>query len=384
MRRFAYLETVYLHASHDALRASLCRRFGSEANAVFDVERTNWSGHIAEGIIRWAKDIFLVASVGGTEAIASFLSSLSKEELENYFYAGNQYERSIWLQDHYPEAFNHLVKAIHFSEIENATCILPSTLFAMPDSAVYFQSASRLEEFKQALSEVLLTPADTITVREECFEYVDPLQGDTQSVWHWIVRYIKPPVVVTLVEDRFTQDGVGAIPVFVHLLFNQTVGRLEVSAAGTMLREKLAECVSQHLLFSESPDSWESFRFEYRQFSHNAHFDIANELFSKAKVIQMTLMKNGRALEINVSPLDSKDVYYCLQDIRAVETYTISKITLAITLNINGESSLVPVTMESGKILTIQTQRLIERCAVYTLLERWNIVRQGRCDQCPK
>lgn len=328
----AYLDILYNHASKEKLAFALNKRFGDEANTVFSAPVGQWRGNVPNSVIDWAKTIYDMADIDDTTALDHFLSSLPTDQRQQYFYAGNQYDRSLWLNSHFPEIFDQMHNALKFSGLVFQWGKKPSSVFRFSANSVFQGEDEQIDLFRQLLADVLFCPSQSINIQQRQFQFTDAITSEFLECTVLWIKYPTRPKLVAQFEKGVALEETASSYESIFICLNHSLNVLEVSADCTMLRNKIARRVNQALMYSEEPRTWSMFEFDYFTFRSPPHLPIDGGVVREVKVTQLSLYKRSRTIDLSVDLNGIEDVYSCANDFRGLEMYEVSKICLSMNI----------------------------------------------------
>lgn len=386
MHSSAYIEILYHCASRKGLQHALEKRFGVAGETVFDVPSGEWHGNVPEAIIDWAKTIYDVADVDDVSAIDDFLLDFSSEKKQQYFYAGNQYDRSLWINSHFPDLFKKIHNAILFAGLVFKWGKLASSVFRLPNHDDVYWEGADIQLFKQALSEVLFCPSNSINILMRDIQFNDSITDERLEATLLCVEYpARARLVAQFDHGRLSEETASPYQsLFISYIYSLNI--LEISVDCTMLRKKIARRFLQCFVRSLSESTSSMYQFNYLAFKSPPYLPIDGAVVREAKVTQLALLKRNRHINLIVDLDDIEDAYSCANDLRGLETYEVTKACIALQIALpKKQPKYLSICLEDEQTILVNSDCIEERLLCYQMLERWGVLCEpkegGQCLQ---
>lgn len=316
----------------------------------------------------WAESIILVANNAGRLGLAWMSASMSEQQKQDFYSAGNQYERSLWLYTHHHDLFNDAVNVL-LSEHRHYG--FHHALFQLPALSHLNTDMDTFADFKRDIMTCLACSPHEVKIG-----YLE----NTSMAHDYSIKVIIDFNELSSVRNYDNKALDITRTRAVSVLYEPSTGILDVMADTAHVRQELAVLFAQHLLgISAAAHVVSPMHYRYQHLAQHRSLDVNDDDVEWAKVTSLGFSLLGRKLSFSINPYDPDDIASATSDISETfyfDDYTLhsAEIMLAIKANDVCHPRNVCIQLSNSVNAVISAYYDHDRELCKRLLKQWRVV----------
>jgi len=320
----------------------------------------------------WVEKVFMLSDKAGRAALNAIRVTMPDVLGDQFDVAGNQFDRILWLYEYHSDLFHNAVDARLADRHRSG---LLSSLFRVPRSLRIKTGADIVFAFRTHIAQQLLTSDVDMSIN--IHERREPGRDGNQI--DITIHHNELMEAFNVIEDgRLTTRNV-QWAISLSVIFEPTLGLIEVFAKTLSERMLLASLFSQYLLNIEKDDV-SLVESQYQHLSGPAQFDISGERVEWVRVTEVGMSYRGRDLAFKANGYSAEDIYSgwnILGSNFRLSEHTLTKVVILIALSEDAyrPAREVSVVLKSKHTRIVNANYRGDRMLCHRLLARWGILK---------